>query len=124
MSSEVCNWCAVKYALRVFSPAQSPRFTPDESTSNPPRRFPADFCRLSVVPPGIQLGIPEEAAMPNQVRVILGCWSDCRAGLPANCAWTWPVLLLPVPTIVSGRFRSLLLYSELHEPDSHQRPRG
>src|ERR1035437_4600473 len=42
------------------------------------------------------------------------CWSSCRAGVPANCAWTWPVLLLPVPTIVSGRFRVLvqLLRSE------------
>jgi hypothetical protein len=67
MSSEVCNWCAVECTLRVFSPAQSTRFIPDESTSNPPRRFPADFYRLSVVPPGIQLGISGEAAMPNQV---------------------------------------------------------
>jgi hypothetical protein len=47
--------------------------------------------------------------MPNQVRVLLGCWSVCRAGLPANCARTGPSLLPPVPAIVPGRFRCVAL---------------
>lgn len=36
-------------ALRVFSPAQSTRFTLGESTTYPPRRFPTDFYCSSVV---------------------------------------------------------------------------
>ena len=36
--------------LRVFSPAQSARFPPGESTPNPPRRFPADFYQFDVRP--------------------------------------------------------------------------
>jgi hypothetical protein len=93
-------------ALRVFSPAQPARFTPDESTSNPPRRFLADFylfeCHLL---PEIRLGIPEEAATPNQVRVILGCWSGCLTGLPVNCVQTWPSLPPPAQSVATGRFR-------------------
>jgi hypothetical protein len=56
---------------RVFSPAQSTRFIPDESTPNPPRRFLADFYRLSFVPPGILLGNTGEATAPNRVLYVL-----------------------------------------------------
>src|ERR1035437_6452067 len=35
---------------RVFSPAQSTRFIPDESTPNPPRRFLADFYLFELRP--------------------------------------------------------------------------
>lgn len=55
--------------LRVFSPAQSVRFTPAESTPNPPRRFLADFYQFEVRPSRESTLDTGEAATPDRFRL-------------------------------------------------------
>jgi hypothetical protein len=55
--------------LRVFSPAQSVRFTPAESTPNPPRRFLADFYQFEVRPSRDPARETGEAATPDRFRL-------------------------------------------------------
>jgi len=57
--------------LRVFSPAQSVRFTPAESTPNPPRRFLADFYQFEVRPSREPARDTGEAATPD--RFLIHC---------------------------------------------------